>query len=331
MRSGLWYAAAHAVAGCIERQPHLLTLTLLQVSAPEFDRRVLQARVEQVDSRGCKRLKNQQLRLSWYDSAVALQPGDRVQVSVVLKSPRGLGNPGGFNYANWLRGKNYAATGYVKSGVVQAIAPLSSLHVSLDRQKYVHADLLNAMLLGQRAGVSADRWALFRDTGTIHLMVISGLHVGVFFGFVFLATSSLFRLLVLPYAWWVPRNGSLVLGIIALIFLVHVGGCQSTCDQGGYDGGRSCRAFVALASHDLVETVLLRVSTGSLLASRGGLPTGFLVVIRRRRQSFIRLYSALSLLYLDGRFAGMSGGLVYYLNTLVRRFCGCRTSGQSAG
>lgn len=201
-------------------------MTLLQVTSPELDRRVLQARVEQVDSRGCRRLKNQQLRLSWYDSAAVLHPGDRVQVSVVLKTPRGLGNPGGFNYASWLRGKNYAATGYVKTGVVQTPAPTSSFQMSLDRQKYVHADLLNAMLLGQRAMVSADRWALFRDTGTIHLMVISGLHVGVFFGFVFLATSSLLRLFVLPWAWWVPRNGALLLGLLALLLLVQLVGAN---------------------------------------------------------------------------------------------------------
>ena len=42
-----------------------------------------------------------------------------------------------------------------------------------------------ALLLGDRSGISQDYWGLFTATGSNHLFVISGLHIGMISGFAF--------------------------------------------------------------------------------------------------------------------------------------------------
>lgn len=220
LRWGLWYATAHEMPGCIERQPHELTLQLLEPAPVLAQRVLLEARILTVHSAGCGRLASKKVRLVWYDMQMSLPAGTLLKAVANLKAPAALGNPGGFNFARWLRGKGFVASGYVKQASALNQAPESPAGLQIDSRRYVHADLLNAMLLGQRGLVSQASWEVFRRTGTVHLMVISGLHVGVFFGFVFIITQAGFRLLPLRLAGWVPRRGALIVALACLVLLV---------------------------------------------------------------------------------------------------------------
>ena len=220
VRWGLWFASAHEKPGCIERQPHEVTLRLLEPASVLTQRLLLEAQIVAVHSVGCRRLEAQRVRLVWYDMQVSLPADTKLRAVVELKFPSALGNPGGFNFARWLRGKGFVASGYVKqlSGPMVAVNPSTTLHI--DARRYVHADLLNAMLLGRRGQVRQESWDLFRATGTVHLMVISGLHVGVFFGFVFLLVHGVLRLFPLRRAGWIPRQAALLVGLLSLVLLV---------------------------------------------------------------------------------------------------------------
>ena len=55
-------------------------------------------------------------RISWYRDAPELGPGERWQLLLRLKQPRGLANPAGFDYERWLFAHGIRATGYVRSG-----------------------------------------------------------------------------------------------------------------------------------------------------------------------------------------------------------------------
>ena len=60
-----------------------------------------------------------------------------------------------------------------------------------------YGGLLIALLLGDRSAISQDSWALFTATGSNHLFVISGLHIGMISGFAFwlaLAVGKLVRI-----------------------------------------------------------------------------------------------------------------------------------------
>lgn len=143
------------------------------------------------------------LRLSWYDAPVALQVGDRWAFTVRLKRPRGLANPGAFDHERWLFTQRIAAQGYVRNQP-QARLLRSSDRYPLDRLRQhiasrfqrllsgnTYTGLLTALAIGERQGITDRQWNLLTRTGTGHLMAISGLHVGLIAGLLFVWTRYL--------------------------------------------------------------------------------------------------------------------------------------------
>ena len=149
------------------------------------------------------------VRLTRYDrQAPTLSAGDRWRLAVRLRRPVGFSNPGGFDYERWSFQKNMVASGYVR----EFLAPLHSPAWShpLDkvdqlrqrladtiRRLLVHhsepAALLLALTVGVRSDMSAAQWRTLQDTGTSHLMAISGLHVGLLAMLALMLAQSLWR------------------------------------------------------------------------------------------------------------------------------------------
>ena len=59
---------------------------------------------------------------------------------------------------------------------------------------------LTALVLGDGAGLSREDWQVLQDTGTVHLLVISGQHIGLLAGLVYLLIAGLAR-----YGLWPKR------------------------------------------------------------------------------------------------------------------------------
>ena len=131
------------------------------------------------------------LRLTWYDPPVEIEAGVALRVLVRLKEPRGLSNPGGFDYERWLFSEGYGATGYVREGSLLQDAPVTLarwwVRARLDLARKIAAAspgadapvLLTALALGERGGFDERHWEGLRRTGTSHLVAISGLHIGL--------------------------------------------------------------------------------------------------------------------------------------------------------
>ncbi len=133
------------------------------------------------------------IRLSWYQTKRKISSGEFYNLIVRLKKPHGFSNPGGFNYETWLFQKGIAATGYVRQA--QQITTYKnnywniSTHIDVIRSKfsdqlsdnqlnYANAGIMKALLIGVKNDIDKNLWQLFTKTGTNHLFVISGLHVG---------------------------------------------------------------------------------------------------------------------------------------------------------
>ncbi|MGK0499968.1 MAG: competence protein ComEC [Oceanicoccus sp.] len=133
------------------------------------------------------------LRMKWYGDMEVL-PGQRWQLRVKLKSPRGMANPGSFDYEAWLVQRGIGGLGYVRE---HADNRLLAHHQTIDFWRWRAAEfirhlpklsqggLIRALLIGDRRGISTAQWQVFANTGTTHLMVISGLHVGLVGGLLF--------------------------------------------------------------------------------------------------------------------------------------------------
>ncbi|WP_311171264.1 ComEC/Rec2 family competence protein [Pseudomonas aeruginosa] len=179
------------------------------VDLPASGEGVTRFRLEEVSAaRGV--LLPERLRLSWR-GAPPLMGGERWRLAVTLKRPRGLVNAAGFDYEAWLLAQRVGAVGTVKAG--QRLQPASGLDAWRDawRQRLLAVDAqgrgaaLAALVLGDGSGLSAAEWRMFQDTGTVHLMVISGSHISLLAGMLYGLVAALHRLGCWPRRLpWLP-------------------------------------------------------------------------------------------------------------------------------
>ena len=145
----------------------------------------------------------QRIRLTWYDPPPGLAAGTWLAVVARLKPPRGLRNPGGFDYERWLLTEGYGATGYVRSARIEAGAPSLQRSWLLLRARLADryaaaapdasaAALLTALAIGERFRFTEETWRDFRVTGTTHLVAVSGMHVALLGLVVFVGLRWLF-------------------------------------------------------------------------------------------------------------------------------------------
>jgi competence protein ComEC len=131
------------------------------------------------------------LLLSYYGDQ-AFAAGETWQLEARLKRPWGLSNPGSFNYQSWLAQHRFAGTGSVRSSGLQALAEpeLWPAPHQRARQRVLDAlsqsglepritALLGAITVGQRGAIGHQDWLLLQQLGLNHLVVVSGLHVGM--------------------------------------------------------------------------------------------------------------------------------------------------------
>jgi len=131
------------------------------------------------------------LRLSWYGQPPQpLRPGQQWQLTVRLKQPHGMLNPGGFDYEAWLFQKRLVATGSVRQKGEQRLLTEPS-PLNIDNQRYQLAAAIQKVLadqpstgiiiglaVGARQWISPEQKEVLQQTGTAHLIAISGLHIG---------------------------------------------------------------------------------------------------------------------------------------------------------
>ena len=131
------------------------------------------------------------LRLSSYDSESIFLPGQRWRFTVRLRSPRGFANPGSFDSRRYMLSQHIDAQGYIRAA--KRIDPIEQLAFSnlmyLREQRHsqlqpIFAQLQypgvhNALLLGDKSGLTQRIKSLLQQSGTVHLMAISGLHIGI--------------------------------------------------------------------------------------------------------------------------------------------------------
>ncbi|MBF7731333.1 DNA internalization-related competence protein ComEC/Rec2 [Pseudomonas sp. N040] len=192
---------------------------------PEQADGVQRFQLEQVGSRR-QRLPSR-LRLGWYGGP-PVHAGERWRLAVKLKRPRGLVNPQGFDYEAWLLAQRIGATGSVKAGELLQRASGAGGWRDAVRQRLLQAPAqgrggtLAALVLGDDSGLSAADWRLLQDTGTVHLLVISGQHIVLLAGLLYALVAGLARLgLWPPRMPWLPAAcglafaGALGYGLLA--------------------------------------------------------------------------------------------------------------------
>ncbi len=129
----------------------------------------------------------------WPDN---LSPGDTLAIRTELRRPDSFRTPGAFDYAQYLAEKDIWITGFVRSPLfLHKIArPSSLLHTLYYLPEIVrtkigkqidsavssdHNGIYRAILLGDRSQVDNETLEIFKGSGTMHILAISGLHMAV--------------------------------------------------------------------------------------------------------------------------------------------------------
>jgi len=169
----------------------------------------------------------QKVRINWYQTSQRVEPGECWRLLLRLKRPHGFANPGGFDYQGWLFQQGIGATGYVREHEGNHRLEKAGYHSLLDQWRFQlyqrlserldsnpNKGLMLALLMGERGDVSNSRWQLLSRTGTNHLFVISGLHVGFVALCAYLMFFNLSRLLLIGP----PRFAAQQVGVCAALF-----------------------------------------------------------------------------------------------------------------
>ncbi|HEU0197283.1 MAG TPA: DNA internalization-related competence protein ComEC/Rec2 [Nevskiaceae bacterium] len=128
------------------------------------------------------------IRVAWYRTDTAVRGGECWRLKLKLKAPHGSASPGSFDYERWLFSQGIGATGVVKGAAACGLAP-GHLLLRLRAEARARLDrwlgatpgrsLVEGLVLGDQSRLAEHDWDIFRETGTSHLISVSGLHLEI--------------------------------------------------------------------------------------------------------------------------------------------------------
>lgn len=142
----------------------------------------------------------QRIRLSVHGGADPILPGQRIMTTAHLSPPQGPVEPGGFDFRRHAWFQRLGALGYTRVPIMTIAAPedgLAGLRITAWRMAISEEvrDILPgevggfaaAVTTGDRSGMGQATLGSLRASNLAHLLAISGLHMGLLTGFVFVA------------------------------------------------------------------------------------------------------------------------------------------------
>lgn len=163
--------------------------------------------INEIESKGEKYSINEKVLANIYynneeNPGVIISEGDIVKFQGKVRTPKGIRNPGGFDYSLYLRTKGVYSTINIQSETIEimgekslGIFPEFIFWVKNNVVKVIeenlskdHAALLKGILFGEKELDNQIR-DTFVDSGIAHILAVSGLHVGFLITFVFYITK----------------------------------------------------------------------------------------------------------------------------------------------
>jgi competence protein ComEC len=190
----------------------------------------------------------QRARIRVMSPAGDIKPGDTLQLTASLSAPSAPALPGGHDFARAAYYQRIGAVGYAlkpPQKVVLADLPepdlalriraaVEDLRQDIGRRIEValpgeRGALAAALITGERGGISQETTDAYRDSGLVHILSISGLHMAIMAGAVFallrfaLATIPALAL-TQPIKKWAAAGGA----VGAILYFAISGGSAAT-------------------------------------------------------------------------------------------------------
>lgn len=141
-----------------------------------------------------KRTDEEEARDSGAESALPVYTyGQRLHFPAKLRAPRNYGNPGALDLVGYLASQGVRLTGSARASEVEILPGFSGSRIGLWRSNARRSvlnhiqqlwpgepgALMQAMLIGGRAFFGRELKTNFQRTGTYHILVVSGINVGI--------------------------------------------------------------------------------------------------------------------------------------------------------
>ncbi|MEM8915190.1 MAG: ComEC/Rec2 family competence protein, partial [Pseudomonadota bacterium] len=165
-----------------------------------------------------------------------LRPGQRIRLRAFLNGPSGPVMPGGFDFRRYAYFHGWGAVGYsVSTPDVIEDRPAGAGSPALEQTRFSIRERIRAVLPGQdgavatalltgeRGDLSNETVEVLRIAGLAHLLAISGLHVGLVAGLIFVSSRALMATsLRLALAWPIKKIAAVaaLIGCFAYVALV---------------------------------------------------------------------------------------------------------------
>ena len=165
-----------------------------------------------------------------------LKAGQRVKLLAGLSAPSPPLLPGGFDFQRYMYFSGIGAVGFSYGGVeVLEDAPQSTFRTALENFRShityeaaigygASGGVAAALLVGQKSAIEDNDQEAMRESGLAHMLAISGLHVGLFFGFVFFTTRFLLALNPQWALHYPIKKYAAAFAMIAALFYMFVAG-----------------------------------------------------------------------------------------------------------
>ena len=157
------------------------------------------------------------LLMSRFDEDILPQKGDVVAVKCEFEKISNLGNPGEFDVESYWKNKRISFQAFADQ---ESYIFLDRIESSLlgDRVDQVHdylsktledkfegeeLGIIKALILGDKSSLDSEVRSLFSDTGAMHVLAVSGLHVGI--------VMIILMTIMSWFSKWIKRNTAIIL------------------------------------------------------------------------------------------------------------------------
>jgi len=174
---------------------------------------------------------NGHVLLRVYGVEPVIKFGDVIKAEVLLQEPELPGNFGEFNYRDYLKRQNIFLTDSIEINKLEITGHSENLSINsliygiknrITRKiekiyKSPGKSLIKAILIGDKTEISRELTDIFQDAGIMHILAISGLHVGI------IAIVLLFIFNLIPKYWINDLFKYLIIIIIMLGYAAMTG------------------------------------------------------------------------------------------------------------
>jgi competence protein ComEC len=199
----------HHISKLPDRHRVVLTGTIYRPAQVSVEKTVIYLMAEGISQGDTITPATGRVRITIRDPVVPVRYGYQVRLSTKLYHPRNFRNPGSFDYEGYLRRKGVLVTGYVRdSDQIHIVSreggnPLlrrfdrwrEGIEHFLDTNTSLPGrGMLKALLIGERGEIPPAVRETFIAAGAVHILAISGLHLGIIVTLIFFAIKGILRL-----------------------------------------------------------------------------------------------------------------------------------------